>query len=216
MRRLARATCFFICLVSFIIAVPVVLSGNLRSAYVIAIYTKLGKIWPHEYAIVGDSLARDCSWPFNLGKPLSTAVLVQGGSGLRDAARQVVSSRAMGAQYLFISTGLNDIILRHDPVDQIAYNVDFLFQQIQAGQKALVSLIPYVADGAFAPAIDAANTIIADKAKQRGFAILDLNKVLGSTAGVRRPAMTADGVHLSGLACDAWIAAVKTELARLP
>ena len=216
MRRLARAAWFIVCILSLFIAVPVVLSDKLRSDYVMTVYRKLAWLWPQEYALVGDSLALDCPWPRAFGKPGSTIVLAQGGKGIRESAQQIVLSRSLRTKYVFIAVGINDILFVHAPADQIARDFNYLLDTLDAPQAALVSLIPYVADGALAPNIDAANAVIAGLAGQRGIPVVDLNAVLASKDGVRNSEMTYDGVHFSRRACELWIDAVKAQVPRMP
>jgi lysophospholipase L1-like esterase len=215
MRRLARAGWFLVCILSLFIAVPVVLSERLRSDYVLTLYRKLAWLWPQEYALVGDSLALDCPWPRAFGKPGSTIVLAQGGKGIREAAQQIVLSRSLRAKYVFIAVGINDILLVHAPADQVARDFNYLLDTLDATQAALVSLIPYVSDAGLAPAIDAANAVIAGLAGQRGIPVVDLNAVLASKDGVRNSEMTYDGVHFSLRACELWIDAVKAQISRM-
>jgi hypothetical protein len=215
MRALTRAACIVICALSFLISVPVVLSGPLRSAYMITVFRKAAWIWPHEYAFIGDSLTLDCPWRWAMGRPLSTVVLAVGGESIREVAKQISLARHVGAKHLFIAAGLNDIILEHEPTEQIARSFDFLLRRIDVGQTALVTLIPYVSDPTLAPSIRAANAIISDMAKRRGFVVIDLNPILASKDNVRRPEMTTDGLHFTSQACAVWMDAVKAQIPQM-
>jgi lysophospholipase L1-like esterase len=150
-----------------------------------------------------------------MGRPLSTVVLAVGGETIREVAKQISLARDVGAKHLFIAAGLNDIILQHEPTEQIARSFDFLLRRIDVGQTALVTLIPYVSDPALAPSIRAANAIIADIAERRGFVVIDLNPILASKDNVRGPEMTTDGLHFTSQACAVWMDAVKAQIPRM-
>jgi lysophospholipase L1-like esterase len=79
-------------------------------------------------------------------------------------------------------------------------------------KNSIVTLIPYVSDRNFTDQITAANAAIAELSLKHGISVLDINPLL-SAGGVRRPEMTRDGIHLSALACQTWIAADKSRLA---
>jgi hypothetical protein len=211
MPRLLRITWIAICIVSLCISLPVVLSGSLRSAFLLTIYRQVAWIWPHEYASIGDSLINHCSWRLLLEKPFSTVDLAEGGQGISGVTQQIVQSQEVGAKYLFIATGINDIILEHTPIDQITYNFTLVLRKIGPDQKAVVTLIPYVSDPAFSPAIREANIAIRSLAENRGLAVIDLNPDIAQN-GVRKPEMTTDGVHFSPQACSVWIAAIRAKI----
>ena len=170
-------------------------------------------IWPQDYAFIGDSLTLNCSWRRITGRPLSTIVLAEGGRTIRQITSQVSLAHSLGARHLFINAGGNDILLL-EQTDQIARDFDFLLRQIQGEQTAVVTLIPYLSDVAMAPSITAANAVIADLARRRGFPVIDLNPILAS-AGVRKPEMTNDGIHLTQQACIVWNDAVRAQIANI-
>jgi hypothetical protein len=211
MPRFLRVTWITICIVSLCISLPVVLSGSLRSTFLLTIYRKVAWIWPHEYASIGDSLINQCSWRLQLDKPFSVVNLAEGGQGISGVSQQIVQAREVGAKYLFIAAGINDIILEHTPLDQITYNFAFLLRKISPNQKAVVTLIPYVSNPAFSPAIREANVAIRTLAENSGLAVIDLNPDIAPN-GIRKPEMTTDGVHFSPQACAVWIAAVRAKI----
>jgi GDSL-like Lipase/Acylhydrolase family len=211
MPRLLRVTWITICIVSFCISLPVVLSGSLRSTFLLTIYRKVAWIWPHEYASIGDSLINQCSWQLQLEKPFSIVNLAEGGQGINGVTQQIVRAREIGAKYLFIATGINDIILEHTPIDQITYNFALVLRKIGPNQKAVVTLIPYVTDPAYSPAIREANIAIRSLAENRGLAVIDLNPDIAPN-GIRKSEMTTDGVHFSPQACSVWIAAIRAKI----
>ena len=213
MGTVVRAIWISICLLSFLISVPVALSESLRSAYMSFMSRKWAWIWPQDYAFIGDSLTLNCSWRRITGRPLSTIVLAEGGRTIRQITSQVWLAHSLGARHLFINAGGNDILLL-EQTDQIARDFDFLLRQIQGEQTAVVTLIPYVSDVAMAPSITAANAVIADLARRRGFPVIDLNPILASD-GVRRPEMTNDGIHLTQQACIVWNDAVRAQIANI-
>lgn len=214
MRALLRSLGIAICILSLLISVPVVVTGTLRSAYVTTLMRHLAPIWPYRYIFIGDSLTLDCAWHWVTPRPLSTAVLAQGGAGILGIAPQLTLARALGAKKLFIAAGINDILLHNDSTERIATNFEYLLRGVSAGQDAVVTLVPYVSNPAFAPRIAAANSVIAKLAGQRGFQVIDLNPQI-SVGGVRKPEMTRDGVHFTRRACAIWAAAVKAKISRM-
>jgi lysophospholipase L1-like esterase len=212
--KLLRVARTMICVASFCISVPVVSSDSLRSSFLLTVFRGAVWIWPHEYAFVGDSLTAQCNWGWHLGRPFSVVNLAVGGQGMNGVTAQIAQARQIGAKYLFIAAGINDIVLEHAPLDQIRYNFELALRSITPTQKAAVTLIPYVSNPVFSPAIEAANVAIRTLAERRGLGVIDLNPDLASD-GIRKPEMTTDGVHFTPEACAVWLAAVKIQIARL-
>jgi lysophospholipase L1-like esterase len=218
MTSIGRLICLVVCIAAIAIAVPVILSGTLRSAYLALVDRKIASIWPPKYAFVGDSLTTNCDWRWEIGS-LSVLNLAVGGTDIRDIARQSIRARELRANFILVEAGVNDVILESSPTERIGYDFDYLLQQIPVGQKTVVTLIPFVSDHSFTEKIEAANATISSLVKPRGLPIIDLNPEL-SSQGVRRPEMTTDGVHLTHHACRVWAdeirAALNSGIARSP
>jgi lysophospholipase L1-like esterase len=111
---------------------------------------------------------------------------------------------------VIISGGINDLINNEAPLGAIRFDFALLLRRLGKQQKSIVTLIPYISDRNFTDRITAANEAIAELSFKHGISVLDINPLL-SAGGVRRPEMmTRDGIHLSALACQTWIAAVKS------
>ena len=137
--------------------------------------------------------------------------LAVSGADIRAITRQVELAQDLRPQVVFISGGINDLINNEAPLDAIRYDFALLLRRL--GKKnSIVTLIPYISDRNFMDRITAANAAIAELSLKQGILVLDINPLL-SAGGVRRPEMTSDGIHLSALACQTWIAAVKSRLA---
>jgi lysophospholipase L1-like esterase len=199
-----------VCIAAIAIAVPVVLSGALRSAYLSLVDRKVASIWPPKYAFVGSSLTTNCNWRWELGS-FSVINLAVGGTDIRDIARQTIQARELRADFTFVEAGINDVILETAPAGRIGSDFEYLLQQIAPGQKTFVTLIPFVSDHSFADRIEAANSAIGSLVKLRGLPIIDLNPKL-SSQGVRRPEMTTDGVHFTHQACQIWADEIRAAL----
>lgn len=205
---LALAVGALVCLVAIGVASFVLVDGSVRRAFLIAVFRRLAPRFSPTYAIVGDSLATQCDWRRIGRRPLDVVNLARGGATIKEIAGQVLEAGAIGAQCMIIDGGLNDLLLDEAPIQQIEYDFRALLRRIGVDRRAIVTLMPYVADPALAPRIDAANGVIRALAEQRGFAIIDLNSKLSSD-GARRAEMTDDGLHFSPLACAIWVEAVR-------
>ncbi|MBI1868029.1 MAG: hypothetical protein HYS06_07020 [Methylocystis sp.] len=210
---LAQTIWTAICLASITISLFVVMNGALRAALMLALSRKIARIVPPNYAIVGDSLATQCAWRRQLARhPFAVVNLACGGATIKEIAGQVAQANALGAQCIMINGGLNDLLFDQAPIEQIEYDFKAVLRRIGADRRAVVTLVPHVADPAYGARIDQANRSLRALAEQRGFAVVDLNPLIAAH-GARRPEMTNDGLHFTPLACAIWIDAVKRELA---
>jgi GDSL-like Lipase/Acylhydrolase family len=198
---------------SFVMVVLGLMSGRIRSYIPVLIDRQVAHAWPFTYAVVGDSLAAECPWKWTFGfSPVAVANLAAAGADLRQITRQIELAHDLRPQIMLISGGLNDLINYEAPLDEIRYDFALLLRRVGKQQKSIVTLIPYISDRNFMDRITAANAAIAELSLKHGISVLDINPLL-SAGGVRRPEMTSDGIHLSALACQTWIAAVKSRLA---
>jgi hypothetical protein len=203
------------CILSLMISVPVLISADLRKAFHFVVYRNIARFWPPTSAFLGDSLTADCSWRWRFERnPLAVANLAAGGARIRDVAQgQVFWAKRLMARQLFVSVGLNDLLMDHAPLDQIVYDYDFLFRKIGTDHVVVVTLIPYVSDPSAGPAIRAANEAIRTLAQAWGHSVVDINVTLAA-GEIRKSDMTTDGIHMTPLACALWIDAVKAEISR--
>src|ERR1700730_16594379 len=197
---------------SFVMVVLGLMSGIIRSYVSMLIDRQVARAWPFTYAVVGDSLAAECPWKWSFGfSPVGLSNLAVSGADIRAITRQVELAQDLRPQVVFISGGINDLINNEAPLDAIRYDFALLLRRL--GKKnSIVTLIPYISDRNFTDRITAANAAIAELSLEHGISVLDINPLL-SAGGVRPPEMTRDGIHLSALACQTWIAAVKSRLA---
>lgn len=213
MMSIWRYASLIVCIISIAVAVPVVLSGTLRSAYMTTIDRKIASIWPPEYAFVGDSLTENCNWRWELGT-FSVINLAVGGVDIRDIGHQLTEATALKVKVIFIEAGINDVILESAPTERISQDFEYLLQQIPVGQKAVVTLIPLVSIHSFTDKIEAANSTIASLAESRGLTVIDLNPKLASE-GIRNAEMTTDGIHFNVKACQIWSDEIRAKAASL-
>jgi hypothetical protein len=199
---------------SFVMVVLGLMSGTIRSYVSMLIDRQVARAWPFTYAVVGDSLAAECPWKWSFGfSPVALSNLAVSGADIRAITRQVELAQYLWPQVVFISGGINDLTNNEAPLDAIRFDFALLLRRLGKQQKSIVTLIPYISDRNFTDRITAANEAIAELAFKHGISVLDINPLL-SAGGVRRPEMmTRDGIHLSALACQTWIAAVKSRLA---
>lgn len=204
----AQAVLTVVCLAAIAVASFVILDGSVRRAFLFALFKRLAQKFPPAYAIVGDSLATQCDWR-SLGRhPLDVINLAKGGATIKEIAGQVLEAGATGAKCVVVDGGLNDLLFDEAPIEQIEYDFRALLRRIGPQTRAIVTLMPHVADLALAPRIDAANRVVRALAEERGFAIVDLNPRL-SANGARKLEMTDDGLHFTPLACAIWVDAVR-------
>jgi lysophospholipase L1-like esterase len=202
MTLILRLVLLIICIASIAFTISVLLSGALRSAYVFTIERKIALIWPPEYAFVGDSLTTGCNWRWELGK-LSVINLGGGGTEIRDITRQMNQALALKANIILIEGGINDVIFGSASIERIGRDFEFLLQQLPVGQKAVITLIPFVSNRSLSNRIEAANSTIKLIVEARRLPIIDLNDKLAS-GRVRRTEMTTDGIHFNHRACQIW------------
>lgn len=207
----AFAAVSLVALVCGAVTLVVALDAGARRAFRVALLARLGRFRPPRYAILGDSLAQQCDWRSLGSRPFDVARLAYGGATIKDVARQALEARVIGARCLVIDGGLNDLLFDEAGVEAIDHDFRALLRRIDEDQRAIVTLMPYVADAALAPRIDEANRILRALAEARGFAVLDLNPFL-SANGARLPEMTDDGLHFTPRACGAVVAAVRRSL----
>jgi lysophospholipase L1-like esterase len=196
---------------SFVMVVLGLMSGIVRSYVSMLIDRQVARAWPFTYAVVGDSLAAECPWKWSFGL-VALSNLAVSGADIRAITRQVELAQYLWPQVVFISGGINDLINNEAPLGAIRFDFALLLRRLGKQQKTIVTLIPYISDRNFTDRITAANEAIAELSFKHGISVLDINPLL-SAGGVRRPEMTRDGIHLSALACQTWIAAVKSRLA---
>jgi lysophospholipase L1-like esterase len=158
--------------------------------------------------VVGDSLAACCPFEKLSRRPLGVLTLAKGGATLKEIAGQILQAREIAARYVIIDGGLNDILFDDAPLERIEHDFRGLLRRLGDGATAIFTLMPYVADPAYAARIEAANRRMAALCEEHGVAVLDLNPEL-SSGGVRRPEMTDDGLHFSARANAVWIAAAR-------
>jgi hypothetical protein len=200
---------------SFMMVVLGLMSGTIRSYVSMLIDRQVARAWPFTYAVVGDSLAAECPWKWSFGfSPVALSNLAVSGADIRAITRQVELAQYLRPQVVFISGGINDLINNEGPLGAIRFDFALLLCRLGKQQKSSVTLIPFISDRNFTDRITAANAAIAELSLKHGISVLDINPLL-SAGGVRRPEMTRDGIHLSALACQTWIAAVKSRLAAI-
>jgi lysophospholipase L1-like esterase len=197
--------------IAFVLLALLLMSRTVRSHVPVLIDRQMARVWPFTYAIVGDSLAAQCPWKWTFGlSPVAVANLATGGADLRHISRQIELAQDLRPQVMLISGGGNDIIYEAS-LDAIRHDFGLLLRRLGKEQRSVVTLIPYTSDRNFSDRITAANEVISELSSQQGISIIDINPSL-SVNGVRRSDMTTDGIHLSALACRAWIDAVKSRL----
>lgn len=162
--------------------------------------------------VVGDSLAACCPFEKLSRRPLGVLMLAKGGATLKEIAGQIFQAREIAARCVIIDGGLNDILFDDAPLERIEHDFRGLLRRLGDGAAAIFTLMPYVADPAYAARIEAANCRMAALCEEHGVAVIDLNPEL-SLGGVRRPEMTDDGLHFSARANAVWIAAVRRSIA---
>jgi lysophospholipase L1-like esterase len=182
--------------------------GGVRRALRLALREKIARRIPLRLMIVGDSLSEQPNWDRLGGRPFSTLNFAKGGATLKDIGAQILYARWLRADWLLIDGGLNDLLFDHPPLAQLEYDFRALLRRIDPAQRAIYTLMPYVADAAFAPRIDAANAVFARLCAERGVRVVDLNPLV-SDAGARRPDMSYDGLHFSKAADEVWLAALR-------
>src|SRR5262249_17454333 len=148
-------------------------------------------------ALVGDSLARNCKWlGFLTWNPIGIVNLAEGGAVIRQAVPQIGEARRLGAKYVLIAAGINDLILDDAPTERIKFDFDILLRELGREQRGIVTLIPYTSDSALSSRINLANSSIRRVAEHWNIEVIDLNPEL-SVRGTRKQEMTSDGVHLT-------------------
>jgi lysophospholipase L1-like esterase len=179
-------------------------SGAIRSQLVDTVSISVARIYPLEYAFIGDSLTVDCELRWRLSSnPFDAISVARGGADIRGAVHQVNAVAPLRPKVLFIAIGINDVLLERAPAEQIAYDSTLLLARIPKEQKTYVTSIPYVSDKSRASDIAAANIAISALASLRGMTVIDLNPAI-AVDGMRMPNMTVDGVHFSERACAIW------------
>ena len=201
--------------IAFVLLALLLMSRTVRSYIPVLIDRQMARVWPFTYAVVGDSLAAECPWKWTFGlSPVAVANLATGGADLRHISRQIEMAQDFRPQVMLISGGGNDIIYEAS-LDEIRHDFGLLLRRLGKEQRSVVTLIPYTSDRNFSDRITAANEVISELSSQRGISIIDINPSLSVNGARRSDMMTTDGIHLSALACRAWIDAVKSRL-RLP
>ena len=214
-RLACRVLMWAIGLISFVMVALGLTSGTIRSSFLYLMDRQVARAWPFTYVVVGDSLVAKCPWKWSFGfSPVAVSNLAVSGADIRAIARQTELAHQLRPQVVLISGGINDLINNEAPLDAIRYDFALLLRRLGKEQKSIVTLIPYISDPNFTDRIAAANEAITELSLKHGISVLDINPLL-SVGGIRRPEMTTDGIHLSALACQTWIEAVKSRLAAI-
>jgi hypothetical protein len=205
---LAQIIWTIFCLAAIAVCAFALIDGSVRRVFRLALLKRLGRRFAPTYAVLGDSLAAQCDWR-PLGRSLFDVIdLSVGGATIKEIAGQALQAEAIGAKRLVIDGGLNDLLFDGATTEEIAHDVRALLRRIGPETKAIVTLMPYVGDGAPSARIDAGNRVFRALAESRGFSVLDLNPLISSD-GVRKPEMTNDGLHFTPLACAIWVEQVR-------
>lgn len=207
---LLHALLVAVSLFSFAVTSFVLADGSLRKAIRLAAVQKLARFRQIDVAIVGDSLALQPRWRLTR-RPLGVVNLAKGGATIKEIAGQIVQASALFPKWLVIDGGLNDLLFDDAPLAQIICDFEALLRRVPSSARAVVTLLPYVSDKAFAPRIEEANNALAALARARGLDVLDLNLEISET-GARKPEMTNDGLHFSKLAAGIWADAVRRRI----
>ena len=162
-------------------------------------------------AVVGDSLAAGCPFSELSRHPLDVMNLAKGGARLAHIAGQLERAQRSGARRFIIDGGLNDLLGGAAPIRYIERDFRGLLQVLDPGTPAIFTLMPYIAESAVTPRINAANAMMAELCRERGVEVLDLNPHL-SLNGARRAEMSEDGLHFTPRANAVWIAALRDKL----
>ncbi len=162
-------------------------------------------IFSPKIVIAGDSLAACCPFDKLSLRPFAVRNLAESGARLADVAAQLADAREVSARCALIDGGLNDLLGDGAALARIEGDFRALLRQLVPGRKTIFTLMPHVADPAFAERIESVNVLMAKLCAQYGVATLDLNPEL-SVDGVLRPEMTTDGLHFSPRANAIWIA----------
>jgi len=203
------------CLLGLICLLIFAGSGTIRSAVWLVATRAIARLVPPDYALVGDSRVLDCRWVGRLSRnPLAIANLAVGGTVLRQIQPQGSEAKALGAKYVIIAGGVNDLLIDNAPISQIAFDFALLLRDLGEAQAGVITLIAYTSNPALSPRIDEANAQLSRLAKGRMLATIDLNGALAQN-GVLRPEMTYDGVHFTDRACVVWAAMLRDALSEL-
>jgi lysophospholipase L1-like esterase len=162
-------------------------------------------------AVVGDSLAAGCPFSELSRHPLDVMNLAKGGARLAHIAAQLERAQRSRARRFIIDGGLNDLLGGAAPIRYIERDFRGLLQVLDPGTPAIFTLMPYIAESAVTPRINAANAMMAELCRERGVEVLDLNPHL-SLNGARRAEMSEDGLHFTPRANAVWIAALRDKL----
>jgi hypothetical protein len=185
----------------------VLANGETRRALRLAMARKHRWFAPR-IIVAGDSLASGCSFRPLSGRPFGVLSVAKGGATLREIAVQLADVQAIEAKWIVIDGGLNDLLTDDANIAQIERDFRLLLRRINPARKAIFTLMPHVADPAWAARINSVNERVAELCAQRGVVALDLNPEL-SLNGVRRPEMTDDGLHFTSRANAAWVEATR-------
>jgi hypothetical protein len=159
-------------------------------------------------AVVGDSLAAGCPFSELSRHPFDVMNLAKGGARLAHIAAQLERAQRSRARRFIIDGGLNDLLGGAAPIRDIERDFRGLLQVLDPGAPAIFTLMPYIAESAVAPRINAANAMMAELCRERGIEVLDLNPHV-SLNGARRAEMSDDGLHFTPRANAVWIAALR-------
>jgi lysophospholipase L1-like esterase len=198
-------------LLSLALSLIVLTNSETRRALQFTLAERIGGMFAPTFVVVGDSLAANCPWRTLARRPFSVANLAVGGATIKEIAGQVYRAQRISATYLLIEGGLNDLLFDDAPLTQIENDFRALLRRIGPGKKAIVTLMPHVADASKAMRIDAANHAIARLCSEHGCVVVDLNPAI-SAEGKRRPEMTNDGLHFTFAAHSIWIEAVQSKI----
>jgi lysophospholipase L1-like esterase len=184
--------------------------GEIRRAVRFALAARVGRVFAPRLLVVGDSLAAACPWGRLYRSPFAVLNLASGGATLKEIAGQIYRARDIPSEWLLIDGGLNDLLFDAAGLEQMEADFRALFRRVGA-RRAIVTLMPYVADAAQTARIDAANQMLSRLCMERGDKVIDLNPMI-SRNGVRNPDMTNDGLHFVAKAERIWIDAFRSKV----
>jgi lysophospholipase L1-like esterase len=189
---------------SIVLSLPVILSQPVRDAYLLAIHRQIAKVIRPRFVFAGDSLMANRQWGWALaGNPLAAVNLAKSGATINQVAAQVSTASAYRADFLVVLAGTNDILLYNRPIDEIVCAYRLLLDEVPAGHRLIVTLIPNTSFLKYASNIEAANLEIKRLSEMKGANIIDINPIL-STNGILNKGFTQDGIHFNEHAYRIW------------
>ena len=211
-KRLKSSAFFCALLTSILLVIPIIFSRPVRYAYSSLIDRQLAKVVSPQFVFAGDSLTADGNWGWLLTQnPFSAANLAKPGASINEVAVQVMKASAFRPQVLGISAGTNDVVTYKRKIKQIVCSYELLLDTIQAGQRTIVTLIPYTSFPEHSESILAANVEIRALTERGKFDVIDLNPLI-STNGILDKEFTTDGVHFNQRGYEVWSIEIRKSL----